>query len=66
VTFAAQAGSPRAETHKLVRVLDRPTAPGIATYTARVTGPDGELPGDINLNNELSAAARVTGRRAGP
>jgi len=61
VTLSAEPGSTRSEIRKLVRVLDHPAAPGVAVYTARVSGPDGDLPGDITLNNELCAAARITG-----
>jgi len=44
-----------------VRFLDTPAAPGVAVYSARVTGSEGELPGDILTNNTLAAAVRVLG-----
>ena len=44
-----------------IRLTDRPRAPGVIVYTATVSGVDGPLPGDVLLNNALSAAVRVTG-----
>ncbi|MCY3022230.1 MAG: VWA domain-containing protein, partial [Planctomycetota bacterium] len=61
VTLAAEPGRPGAELRKVVRVVDRPAAPGVAVYTARVSGPDGELPNDISVNNSLAAATWITG-----
>ena len=61
VALVPEPGMPRAEIRKLVRILDRPTTPGIAVYTARISGAEGGLPGDITLNNRLSAATRVAG-----
>jgi Mg-chelatase subunit ChlD len=61
VTLTPEPGARSTEIRRLVRVLDHNTVPGVAVYTARVTGPDGELPGDISLNNQLSAATRIVG-----
>ena len=61
VTLAAGPRAGRGEIRKLVRVLDRPASPGVAVYSARVSGPEGDLPGDVTLNNELFAAVRITG-----
>jgi len=44
-----------------VRFLDTPTALGVVAYSARVTGAEGELSGDILTNNTLAAAVRVLG-----
>ena len=59
ITFTAEPGS--AEQRRTVRFLDVPQSPGTAIYTARISGADGELPGDLNINNELSGAVRVEG-----
>jgi hypothetical protein len=61
IALSADAALPGAEIRQLVRVLDRPAAPGVATYSVRVSGSEGELPGDILINNQLAAAVRVTG-----
>ncbi|MGD0090175.1 MAG: vWA domain-containing protein [Planctomycetota bacterium] len=61
IALAAEPGAARTEIRRQVRVLDRPASPGVAVYTARVSAAEGELPGDITLNNELSAAVRITG-----
>lgn len=61
VSLEARPGAGQAEARQVVRMLDRPAAPGICVYTARLSGPDGELPGDISLNNELSGAVRIAG-----
>lgn len=53
---------PSGELRKTVRLFDHPTSPGVAIYTARITGPDGAaIPGDVNLDNNLSAAVPVAG-----
>ncbi len=50
------------ELRKTIRLFDHPTAPGVAIYTARITGPNGApIPGDVNIDNNLSAAVPVSG-----
>ncbi len=49
------------ERRKTIRLLDHPNAPGVAVYTATLTGPNGPIPGDVLLNNSLSAAVRIAG-----
>ncbi len=49
------------EIRQTVRILDHPPAPGIAVYTATLSGPEGPLPGDVLINNSLSAAVRIDG-----
>jgi len=61
VTLREEPGVTGAELRASVRLLDQPESAGIATYTARLSGTDGDLPGDISTNNTLSAAVRVEG-----
>ncbi|HYG73661.1 MAG TPA: VWA domain-containing protein [Planctomycetota bacterium] len=61
VTLATDAATTGGELRASVRVLDKPETAGIAVYTARISGTDGDLPGDISSNNVLSAALRVEG-----
>lgn len=51
----------RDESCATVRILDHAAAPGVALYTATVSGPDGTLTGDVLINNSLSAAVRIDG-----
>jgi Mg-chelatase subunit ChlD len=60
LTPPAGAG-PNAEARATVRMLDHPPTANVYVYTATVDGADGPLPGDVRVNNALSAAARVTG-----
>ena len=62
VTLTGESGHPERELRQSVRLLDQPDAPGVYVYTARVSGPNGsEIPNDIVMNNQLSAAVRVSG-----
>ena len=61
VELAADPSNAGGELRRVVRILDTPDAPGVAVYTAHVSGTEGELSGDINSNNQLSAATRIVG-----
>lgn len=61
VELAADPNNAGSELRRVVRILDHPDAPGVAVYTAHISGADGELSGDISINNRLSAAARIIG-----
>ncbi|HEY3320489.1 MAG TPA: VWA domain-containing protein [Planctomycetota bacterium] len=61
VSLRAEAGVPGNEVRQVVRFIDQPDSPGVALYTARLSGVDGDLPGDISSNNRLSTAVRVLG-----
>ncbi len=59
----APPGSPaHAELRKTVRILDHSAPAGIVVYTAKISAPDGnDIPGDVKINNALSAAVRGAG-----
>lgn len=61
VELTADPNNAGGELRRVVRILDHPDAPGVAVYTAHISGTEGELSGDINSNNRLSAAARIIG-----
>lgn len=61
VKLEAAKNSNATELRQTVRILDHPPAPGVAVYTATLSGPEGPLPGDVLINNSLSAAVRIDG-----
>ena len=62
VTLSQDADDQGAEIRRTVRILDTPDSPGVAVYTARISATEnGVIPNDIAVNNQLSAALRVTG-----
>jgi len=58
---AAPNANTSAEIRKTIRLVDHPNTPGVAVYSATLSGPDGPIPGDVLLNNSLSAAVRISG-----
>lgn len=58
---ARNAATAEPEIRKTARLFDHPSTAGVAVYTASISGLDGPIPGDVTLNNSLSAAVRVAG-----